>query len=134
MMDVIDGRADLSELAGLIDVAQLRDTLSDPAATITLFAPNNDAIAALKADPNAPDLTDPTVVSDLLLAHANTTQVLDAATVLASDTVEVMVGSPQPVDAIVDPPTIGGAAIVDADVAADNGVIHVLAAVMPIQP
>jgi uncharacterized surface protein with fasciclin (FAS1) repeats len=125
-MGVIEGRADLSTLVGLIDLAGLRETLSSPG-TITLFAPNNDAFAALPALP-----ADEPTASALLLAHTNLIQVLVAADVLALPEVPVENGGPQPVDA--GAATVGGAGIVEADLTSDNGVVHVLNAVMPIQP
>ena len=90
--------------------------------------PNNAAIAALEGQPDAPDLTDPAVATELLLAHANNAQVLTEAEVLALPFVEVAGGQQQPVGT--DPTTVGGAPVIQADVAADNGVIHVLSAVM----
>ena len=43
-----------------------------------------------------------------------------------------MEGGPQPVDA--DAGTIGGAAVIQADIVAENGVIHLIDAVLTIQP
>jgi uncharacterized surface protein with fasciclin (FAS1) repeats len=132
-MDVIDGRSDLSTLRDLIDLAGLREVLSDPTATLTLFAPDDDAFDALLAAPDAPDVTDPDAVGELLLAHVDTDEVLDSEAVLGLTEVPVANGGPQPVDAG-PPPTVGGAGIVEADVPADNGVIHVIDTVMTIQP
>ena len=97
--------------------------LADPTATITLFAPSNEAIAAAGT---------PADVTALLLAHVDNTQVLLAADVLALPSVPVMEGGPQPVDAGAG--TIGGAMVVQADIVAENGVIHLIDAVLPIQP
>ncbi len=133
VMDVIDARPELTTLASLIDLAQLRDALGDADATITLFAPDDDAFADLLAAPDAPDVTDPNVVRDLLLAHTNLEAVLAAADVLALPEVDVANGGPQAVDPG-PPPTIGGAGVVEADVVADNGVIHIIDAVLEIQP
>ncbi len=46
--------------------------------------------------------------------------------------VPVAEGGPQPVDATAG--TVGGAMVIQADIVAENGVIHVIDAVMPIQP
>ncbi len=131
IMGVLEGRADLSTLVELIDVAGLRDDLSNPGTT-TLFAPDNAAFDALLASPDAPDVTDPATVEALLLAHTNLSEVLLAADVLALAEVPVENGGAQPVDAGAG--TVGGAQIVDTDLTADNGVVHVLGAVMPVQP
>ncbi len=132
-MQVIEGRADLTTLVSLIDLAGLRETLADPGASLTLFAPDNDAFAALLAGPDAPDVTDAAVVRDLLLAHVDTDAALLAAEILALTEVPVANGGPQPVDPG-PPATIGGAGIVEADIASANGVIHVIDLPMPIQP
>jgi len=71
-------------------------------------------------------------VTALLGAHVDSTQVLLAADVLALPSVPVANGGPQPVDAAAQ--TIGGATVVQADLPAANGVIHIIGAVMPIQP
>jgi uncharacterized surface protein with fasciclin (FAS1) repeats len=131
-MDAIDGRDDLTQLSALIDVAGLRDTLTDPAASLTLFAPDDDAFEALLGSPDAPDVDDPDAVRELLLAHVNTDLVLTSDVVLTLTEVEVANGAPQPVDPG-PPPTVGGAEIVEADVTADNGVIHVVDTVFQIR-
>jgi uncharacterized surface protein with fasciclin (FAS1) repeats len=131
---VFNSRPDLSMVRDLVNTAELSALLADPNASLTLFAPNNEAVAALLAQPDPPDLTDKAVATELLTAHANITQVLPEAEVLALEAVQVNAGFAQPVDAAAVPPTVGGAGIIDADVTADNGVIHVLNAVMPTQP
>ncbi len=133
VMSVVEGRADLSTLVGLIDVAGLRQTLSDSNGTITLLAPDNDAWADLLASPDAPDVSDPTVVSDLLAAHTNLDEIVLAEQALADGQIAVVNGGPQPVDPG-PPATVGGAEIVDPDLTADNGVVHVLGGVLAIQP
>jgi uncharacterized surface protein with fasciclin (FAS1) repeats len=130
LMTVIDGRTDLSSLTALIDLAGLREDLSNPTSTLTLFAPNNDAIAAAAAEPDAPDFTDPATVRDILLAHLVTNGALPAADVLALPAVDVAFGGPQPVDAAASPPTVGGAGIIEPDVGAGNSILHVVNAVI----
>jgi uncharacterized surface protein with fasciclin (FAS1) repeats len=132
LWDVIDNSPGLTELKALIQVAGLESVLQDPDATITLFAPSDQAIQEAANIVPPPDLTDPSVVTPLLLAHVNNTEVLLAADVLALTEVPVAEGGPQPVDA--DAVTVGGAMVIQADVVASNGVIHVIDAVMPIQP
>lgn len=136
LWDVIDNSPDLSELKALIEAADpiVQQTLEDPNATLTLFAPSNTAIEnALNTVP-PPDVSDQDLVTSILLAHVNGTEALLAADVLALSEVEVLEGGPQPVDASATPPTIGGAGILVIDIEAANGVLHVIDAVMPIQP
>jgi len=123
--DVIEANEQLSGLEAAVLAADpsVQALLADPTATITLFAPSNEAIAAAGT---------PADVTALLLAHVDNTQVLLAADVLALPSVPVMEGGPQPVDAGAG--TIGGAMVVQADIVAENGVIHLIDAVLPIQP
>ena len=125
--DVIEGSDELSELEALVLAADpsVQALLEDATATITLFAPSNEAIAAAGS---------PADITALLLAHVDNTSdpALLAADVLALPSVPVMEGGPQPVDAGAG--TIGGAMVVQADLVVENGVIHVIDTVMPIQP
>ena len=123
--DVIESNDLLSGLEAAVLSADpsVKALLEDATATITLFAPSNEAIAAAGA---------PADVTALLLAHVNNTQALLAADVLALAEVPVMEGGAQPVDAGAG--TIGGAMVIQADLVVENGVIHVIEPVMPIQP
>lgn len=128
LWDVIDASPDLSELKALIQLAGLQDVLSDPNATLTLLAPSNQAITTAAAGVGAPDFTNPSVVESVLLTHVDTTGVLLLTQILALDPPEFVVTNPGPhaVDASANPPTIGGATVILADVEASNGVLHVI--------
>ena len=128
LWDVIDNSPDLSELKALIELAGLRDVLSDPNATLTLLAPSNQAITTAAAGVGAPDFSNPSVVEAVLLTHVDTTQALLFTELLALDPPEFVVANPGPheIDASANPPTIGGATVLVADVEASNGVLHVI--------
>ena len=128
VMDVIDNRADLSRLAELIDLAGLRDTLSNPAATLTMFTPNNDAFAAAETAPDAPDYSDPSVVERILLTHVHTGGKLTADEVFALPEIAVVEPGPHAIDAAAQ--TIGGIGIIELDVDGGNGLLHVLNGVL----
>jgi len=132
LWDVIDNSPALTGLRALIEFAELEAVFQDPDASITLFAPTDQAIDEATNVVPPPDLDDPDFVRSLLLAHVNTDDVLLAANVLALPEVIVDGGGPQPVDAAAG--TVGGAMLIQTDVRAANGVIHVLDAVMAIQP
>jgi uncharacterized surface protein with fasciclin (FAS1) repeats len=136
LWDVIENSPDLSELRALIEAADplVQQTLDDPNATLTLFAPSNTAIENATNTVPPPDLTDQELVTSILLAHVNGTEALLAVDVLDLTEVPVLEGGPQPVDATATPPTIGGAGLLVLDIEAANGVLHVIDAVMPIQP
>jgi uncharacterized surface protein with fasciclin (FAS1) repeats len=128
LWDVIEREDELQALEDLILAAGLEGVLQDPTATITLFAPTNGAIAAAPTDPGAPDYSDPAVVEAVVLTHVNLDEVLLAADLLALVPPEVVVANPGPhaVNGAVTPPTIGGAALLQVDLVASNGVIHVI--------
>jgi hypothetical protein len=130
LRDAIAADPTLSDFLALADTAGLGPVLDDPNAAITLFIPDNDAIAAA----NIPADITPDQLEEVLLAHIDTTQVLDAAAVLSLPEVPVENGGPQPVDSAATPPTIGGAGIIAVDQRGAQSIFHVLDAVMPIQP
>ncbi len=130
LRDAISADPSLSDFLALADTAGLGSVLDDPDAAITLFIPDNDAIAAA----NIPADITPDDLEAVLLAHADTTEVLDAAAVLSLTEVPVANGGPQPVDSEATPPTIGGAGIIAVDQRGAESIYHVLDAVMPIQP
>lgn len=117
---VIAGREDLSNLASVI-AAWLETNPGNEGvfrnpAGITVFAPNNDGLSAEDADALIADLTaSATFLSEHLMVGVLTSEGLgDEVTTAMGSTYEVVDG------------TIGGATIVEADVEATNGVIHIL--------
>ena len=128
LWDVILNSPDLSELRALVELAGLQDVLSDPNATLTLLAPSNQAITTAAGGVGAPDFTNPAIVESVLLTHVDNTQALLITQILALDPPEFVVVNPGPheVDSAANPPTIGGAQILVADIEAANGVLHVI--------
>jgi uncharacterized surface protein with fasciclin (FAS1) repeats len=128
LWDVIVNSPDLSELRALVELAGLQDVLSDPNATLTLLAPSNQAITTAAGGVGAPDLTNPAIVEAVLLTHVDNTQALLITQLLALDPPEFVVVNPgpHPIDAAANPPTIGGAEVLVADIEAANGVLHVI--------
>jgi len=128
LWDVIVNSPDLSELRALVELAGLQDVLSDPNATLTLLAPSNQAITTAAEGVGAPDFTNPAIVEAVLLTHVDNTQKLLITQLLALDPPEFVVVNPGPhaIDAEANPPTIGGAQILVADIEAANGVLHVI--------
>ena len=132
LWDVIVNSPDLSELRALVELAGLQDVLSDPNATLTLLAPSNKAITAAAGGVGAPDFNNPAIVESVLLTHLDDTQALLITQLLALDPPEFVVVNPgpHPIDAAANPPTIGGAEILVADIEAANGVLHVIDTVL----
>lgn len=128
LWDVIVNSPDLSELRALVELAGLQDVLSDPNTTLTLLAPSNQAITTAAGGVGAPDFTNPAIVEAVLLTHVDSTQALLITQLLALDPPEFVAVNPGPhvIDAEANPPTIGGAEILVADIEAANGVLHVI--------
>lgn len=126
---VEDGR--FSTLVTAVDSAGLAETLSGPG-PFTVFAPTDSAFAALP-EGTVSDLLqseNEDQLRNILLYHVASGSVM-AADVTAMDSVETMQGSMLPVTVSDDGTVmIGEATVVATDVEADNGVIHVIDAVL----
>ena len=132
LAEYLGSQGDLSETFGLLQRVGLLDELQqDGAQPFTLFAPDDDAIRALRD--SGFDLSDDQAVRDLLLAHL-APEALTSQQLLSMQEVAVEDGGPQPIDASANPPTIGGAPLVRTDAQVDGGVVHVLGATLTPQP
>lgn len=129
--DVVAASPRLSTLAGLVQAAGLRETLADTARTYTLFAPENGAFAdadldALRADPEA--------LRQRLLAHLLGNRTL-SGDVFGEITIETVGGPEITLDAneagvTVRDRTGTTATVTEPDLDADNGVVHLVDAVL----
>ena len=122
IMQIVDLNAGVSTLKAAIDAASLRATLKGEG-PFTVFAPTNDAFAAL----------DPTVVAYLLATPAELTKVLTYHVVsgnimsgdLSAGPVETLNGENVTVD-LSNGVKINDATVTAANVEASNGVIHLI--------
>lgn len=129
--DVLEASPRLSTLASLVEAAGLRGTLADTAGTYTLFAPENAAFGdadldALRADPEA--------LRGLLLTHVLGNRTL-SGDVFGEITIETLGGPEITLDASDSGVTVRGpsgatAVVTEADLDADNGVVHLVDAVL----
>ncbi len=121
--DVIKNSPDLSMFRRAIEDADLIE-LFQGEAPFTVFAPSNDAFAALRAGVGGPAvLDDPEQLKALVLHHVVLGN-LSSGDVFALTELDTESGDQLTVDAAA--MTIGGAAIVVADFAAGSSVIHVI--------
>jgi uncharacterized surface protein with fasciclin (FAS1) repeats len=127
--DVISGSTDHSTLKTAIDAAGLASTLQGTG-PFTVFAPTNEAFAALPAGTIDALLADPTgALKDILLYHVVGAKALSTdlsngqmITTAEGKKVEVTIKN--------DSVFINDALVTVADLMADNGVVHVINAVL----
>jgi transforming growth factor-beta-induced protein len=136
--DIVAGNEDFSTLLAAVEAAGLVDALSDPDATLTVFAPTNDAFEALLTELGitAEELLENPDLEAILLYHVlgevvTSGDIADAGveeievTTLEGSMLIVVVG---------DDGTVGfsgsEAVVTTPDIEADNGVIHVIDGVL----
>lgn len=132
--DVVASTPSLSTLAGLIEAAGADGVLRDVDGAYTLFAPSDDAFAALEAGALDALRQNPDALRALVLDHTLSNRTY-APDVFDEITIETVAGSE-----VTLLPTAGGltvrdgtgvsADVVTADLDADNGVVHVIDAVL----
>lgn len=128
VLAVIRDRDDLTTFAAAADALGTPGVFTQERG-VTVLAPNDDAFAALGEEGLDAILEDPaalaTLVSDHLAVGANTTETLVAGDGFANASAETLT-----VEVDGETITVGGATIVDADLMADNGVVHIVDAVV----
>jgi uncharacterized surface protein with fasciclin (FAS1) repeats len=130
---VAAGRDDLTTLVAAIEAAGLTDTLANEG-PFTIFAPNDEAFMDYLGEMGmtAEDaLADTTFLSTLLQGHV--VEAGDDSAMVAGmvdNPFVSLAGTELPVTVDGDTITIGGAEIVEADIFATNGVIHVIDTVL----
>lgn len=137
--DVAAGTDDFSTLAAAVNAAGLEEALSDPSATLTVFAPTNAAFeAALAAlGLTAEELLADTETLTAILTYHVLGDTVTSADLAAAGTEEITVTTLSGEDLTVIVGDGGSvsfadqtAVVVTADVEASNGVIHVIDAVL----
>jgi transforming growth factor-beta-induced protein len=124
--EIAIGNDDFSTLVTAVQAAGLVDLLSDCSQEFTVFAPTNDAFAALP-----PELLEAALADTELLTAVLTYHVVPG-TVLAADVVGLSSATTvQGEDIAVDGTVLNGSVnIVATDIEACNGVVHVIDAVL----
>lgn len=118
----------LSTLNGLIQSAGLTDTLKG-AGPFTVFAPSNDAFKAVPAKTMESLGKDPAALKGVLTYHVVATKAMAAS--VKNGKVKTVNGADLELSKAGDFVTVGETAIVSkADIAATNGVVHMIDAVL----
>lgn len=131
--DIVDTAVsadDFTTLVALVEQAGLVETLKGEG-PFTVFAPTDAAFEAVPAE-TLEALQDPANRDQLVavLTYHVVPGEMMAADVLEADSLMTVEGSELTVSMEGDQPMVGDAAIVSTDIAADNGVIHVIDAVL----
>jgi transforming growth factor-beta-induced protein len=127
--EIASSLPDYSSLVAAVDKAGLAGALQDESATLTVFAPDNDAFAALLESIGAESLDDVTVeqLTPILLYHVLGTEVDGVGVTAAANDEERLVALGGQIDVTLDGEdlSLDGRAVVEvADVQASNGIIH----------
>jgi uncharacterized surface protein with fasciclin (FAS1) repeats len=127
IVDIAVGDEQFSTLVTAVTEAGLAETLSGEG-PFTVFAPTNDAFAALPEGTLDTLLADPTgALADVLKLHVISGEVDAAAATEAAGTCVETLGGQVKVEATDDGGlTFGGANITATDIEASNGIIHVI--------
>lgn len=131
IVEVAASNPDFSTLVDLVGKAGLAEALSGEG-PFTVFAPTNDAFAKVDAATLEALAADPTGdLADVLKLHVVSGKILAADAVKADGTsIETLNGGKLKVEVVDGEVIVGGAKVVTPDVAASNGVIHVLDSVI----
>ncbi len=139
VLDIAAGNEDFSTLAAAVEAAGLQDALSDPEATLTVFAPTNEAFEAALASLGltAEELLADTETLTAILTYHVLGDIVTSSDIAAAGTEEIPVETLSGEELVVvvgDDGTVGfvdqTATVTMADIEASNGVIHVIDAVL----
>lgn len=139
LYDELSGEDNLTFLVAAIDAAGLEDDLASPDATLTVFAPTNDAFAAALTDLGLTEdelLADTATLATILTYHV-LGQTVTSADIAAAGTEDVTYETIEGQDLVVVVGDAGNvtfldqsATVVAADGPASNGVFHIIDAVL----
>jgi len=126
IVDVAVANPDFSTLVELVTTAGLAETLSGDG-PFTVFAPTDEAFAAVDPATLSALTADPSgALTDVLKLHVISGEVMASDAVAAVGTCVDTLGGKVKIEKSGEDLTIGGAKIVTTDIAASNGVVHVL--------
>ena len=132
IVDIALSNPDLTTLVAALQTADLVGTLADEAATFTVFAPTDEAFAALGEDTIATLLSDTESLTDVLLYHVVGGAAADSidATSRYGDVLTMANEDEVAVDIREGELFVNEARIIIRDIPATNGIIHVIDAVL----
>ena len=131
IVDVASANGSFTTLIAALEATNLDATLSDMESTFTVFAPTDDAFALLGQATIDALLADTDKLTDILTYHVIASEVDSAAAIAsAGTTVEMVNGDSIGLSLDGDNLLVNAVTVITTDVEADNGVIHVIDAVL----
>lgn len=132
IVDIAAADPQFSTLVTALEAADLVAALDDETATFTVFAPTNNAFAALGDETINGLLADVPTLTNILTYHVIGEQAVDAETAISlnGSDVEMLNGESVSVTVQGDTLYINDSAVIVADVLASNGIIHVIDTVL----
>lgn len=132
IVDVANADGNFSTLIAALEATDLDDVLDDETSTFTVFAPTDAAFALLGEDTINALLADTETLSDILLYHVITGSQIDAAAAIdaAGTTVETANGDSIALSLDGETLLVNFSEVTVTDIQADNGIIHVIDAVL----
>ena len=125
---IVVGNPDFSTLLAAVEAAGLTETLNGYG-PFTVFAPTNAAFAKIPADQLTALLNDPAKLKAVLLYHVVSGKVM-AADVVTMTSATSLEGSPLNIMVNGSTVMVNDATVTATDIAASNGVIHVIDTVL----
>jgi uncharacterized surface protein with fasciclin (FAS1) repeats len=130
IMDIAAADSRFDTLEAAIKAAGLADTLASSSNSFTVFAPTDDAFAALPAGTVESLLADPKgALTNVLLYHV-VAGAKDSSAVLASSSLTTVYGTDLAVSVRDGKAYVNDSQIIITDIQAKNGIIHVIDAVL----
>ncbi len=131
IVDVAVDNGSFTTLVAALQATGLDATLDDPNASFTVFAPTDAAFALLGQDTIDALLADPDTLSDILTYHVIAGAVnAEAAVGSAGMTVAMVNGDSVGLSLDGDNLLVNAATVITTDIMTDNGIIHVIDAVL----
>ncbi len=132
IVDIAVENGNFTTLVAAVQAAGLVDTLKSEG-PFTVFAPTDEAFAALPEGTVEALLNDIPTLTDILLYHVVAGKVM-AADVVNLSSADTVLGQPVTITVDGDKVMVNDAQVIITDVEASNGVIHVIDAVVLIPP
>ncbi|KLK88527.1 fasciclin [Methanoculleus sediminis] len=135
LADLVAGDANLTSFADAVGQAGLTRTVLNAGGPYTVFAPNDAAFEALDNETRTALFNDTEMLDTLLMHHVvrgnyTAEDLMEEANATNETVLEALTGDSLNVSAADDVLTVGNATLVASDLAAENGIVHIIDTVL----